>query len=601
MSNVDPSSAPILWYQQLLASYTGQSQQLQAKLRLFSAFRLALFVLALILGYYYFQTDQTILLWLALLSLASFFVLIRLYDQRKRALEITRALARINQTEIDVLEGKPSPYESGKELIDPQHPYSYDLDLFGDGSLFQHLNRTTTSFGKSKLSADLLSPDTTQIEQRQQSVRELATLLNFRQQLQAAGIVHSAEEKKINKLRHWLNTKPAFSNPVAYYALLIFPLATLVFLILFLVTDDPVYKSLLGISFVVNLAITFSFGRKMLSYIGVSGDINKTLVQFSDQLVILEKQEFRAPVLSQLQAKLKYHSRPASQSIAALASRFNYLDYLYNIFLSPLLNGFLLFHLHVLYALDQWKKTHGKHVMDWLEVIGEIESLNCFAGLHYNNSSFCFPEVAKEEDLSATAMGHPLIRASKRVSNDISFRERKFVVLTGSNMSGKSTFLRTLGVNLVLARAGASVCASSFRFYPYDVYVSMRINDSLQDSESLFYAELKRLQHIIEHISAGNKTFIILDEILRGTNSNDKHNGTVGLIRQMLAKNACGIIATHDLSVADLAKEHPHYISARCFESEIINDELLFDYKIKNGVCTKLSASFLMKKLGIIQ
>lgn len=168
-------------------------------------------------------------------------------------------------------------------------------------------------------------------------------------------------------------------------------------------------------------------------------------------------------------------------------------------------------------------------------------------------------------------------------------------------MSGKSTFLRTLGINLILARAGSAVTAGEFHFYPYDVFVSMRITDSLQDSESFFYAELKRLRQIIEHLNTGNKTFILLDEILRGTNSDDKHSGTVGLIKQLTERKATGIIATHDLTVALLTEEFPDQLAAKCFESEIINDELLFDYKIKEGVCTKLSASFLMRKMGIIK
>ena len=188
----------------------------------------------------------------------------------------------------------------------------------------------------------------------------------------------------------------------------------------------------------------------------------------------------------------------------------------------------------------------------------------------------------------------------KRINNSISFAEQRFVILTGSNMSGKSTFLRTLGINLVLARAGSNVCADQFAFYPYEVHVSMRITDSLQDSESFFYAELKRLHSIILQLQAGEKTFVILDEILRGTNSNDKHNGTIGLIRKLVAAHATGIIATHDLTVSKLEEESQGYISNKCFESEIINDELIFDYKLKEGVCTKLSASFLMKKMGVI-
>ncbi|RZM24853.1 MAG: DNA mismatch repair protein MutS, partial [Pedobacter sp.] len=222
-----------------------------------------------------------------------------------------------------------------------------------------------------------------------------------------------------------------------------------------------------------------------------------------------------------------------------------------------------------------------------------------FANLSFNNNSFCIPSISEKETLMAEDMGHPLIRAEKRINNSISFEQHRFVILTGSNMSGKSTFLRTLGINLVLARSGSSVCAKRFTFFPFAVHVSMRITDSLQDSESFFYAELKRLQGIIQQLQAGEKTFIILDEILRGTNSNDKHSGTIGLIRKLVSAYACGIIATHDLTVSKLEAENAGYINNMCFESEIINDELVFDYKLKGGPCQTFNAALLLKEIGL--
>jgi ABC-type multidrug transport system fused ATPase/permease subunit len=563
--------------------------------------RLACFLAAIASGYYFFDVTNFYFLLLSIALLSTFLYLIRHYDKLKAQSELKTALAQINRREIDLMKDLASLYEAGEEFIDTHHAYSYDIDLFGQGSLYQFLNRCSTGFGRNTLARALLQPDTNAIEKRQEAIRELSGMLHFRQHLQAAGSIHSTEEKKIGKLKYWLQQKPAFPNKNFYYFLLIFPLVTILSWIVFFVTDIDLYQSLAGLFFVLNLAITFSFGKKMMQQIAVSTDINKTLQQFSDQLVYIENQSFQSPLLKELQASVKKGTEASSRSIAVLASRFHYLDYLYNVFVSPLLNGFFLFHIHILYSLDRWKHRHGIHLMQWLGLIGEMEALSSFANFHFNNPGNCFPALSKEEDVSARNLGHPLISPKRRVSNDISFRERKFVVLTGSNMSGKSTFLRTLGVNMVLARAGSAVCASKFVFYPYDVFVSMRISDSLQDSESLFYAELKRLQSIIRHLSSGNKTFIILDEILRGTNSNDKHNGTVGLIRQLIQKKACGIIATHDLSVADLEKEYPGAIAALCFESEIVGDELLFDYKIKNGVCTKLSASFLMKKMGIIE
>lgn len=558
------------------------------------------FVAVIAAIYYYFKYGQT---WLLLTGIACFILflyLIRYYDKVKRQWQLSKGLEEINQTEINLINGEASPYEDGKAFIDPHHPYSYDLDLFGPSSLYQFLNRTTTSFGKDKLKQELLIDQPTAIRPRQEAIDELSQKLDFRQNLQASGNIHLSEEKKLESLQKWLNAAPAFTSKTSYYLLWIFPVATIVLLIMFLVTENGRYSSLMGLGFVINLAITFSFAKKMAQYIAVSTDINKTLQQFSEQISLIEAQEFRSSLLQSLQSEYRSHSFRSSAEISRLASLFNYLDFLFNIFVSPLLNGFLLFHLHILFRLDQWRAIHGNRVNRWLEIIGEMESLSSFANMAYNNPSFCVPVVADKERLNATDLGHPLISEKKRITNSISFNEHPFVILTGSNMSGKSTFLRTLGINLVLARAGSRVCATEMNFYPFDIFVSMRINDSLQDSESLFYAELKRLHAIIEHIQSGRSTFIILDEILRGTNSNDKHNGTVGLIRKLVKGQATGIIATHDLTVADLTLQTPAYLTNKCFESAIIQDELTFDYKIKDGVCSKLSASFLMQKMGII-
>jgi len=194
-----------------------------------------------------------------------------------------------------------------------------------------------------------------------------------------------------------------------------------------------------------------------------------------------------------------------------------------------------------------------------------------------------------------------MIAVEKRICNDVGFESGDFMILTGSNMSGKSTFLRTLGVNLVLARAGSMVCAEKFQFFPFDLHVSMRITDSLEDSTSFFYAELKRLQGIIQHLQSDRHTFVLLDEILRGTNSHDKHEGTIGLLKKLIALNATGVLATHDLTVTEMTSEFPQALHNYCFESSIDSGELSFDYALKPGVCSTLSASFLMKKMNVIE
>ena len=587
-------------YESLLSKYTAKANTLNQQLRWFSLLRLLLFCGFIFLGYKSIQTGDRLLIFSTILLLVIFLLFIRLYDKLQSKAAFYKELANLNNNEINFLNGQPSVYADGIEYTDPHHPYSYDLDMFGNGGLFPYLNRTSTTFGKEALAKSLLHPNTKIILTRQEAIQELTTKLEFRQHLQAHGALLDTKEKELQQLTAWLNAKPGFTNKTVFWLLMLFPIATIACLVYYFISEQDNVLNIFYYLFIANLIIAGFFAKKISAHLSVSTSVTKILQQFAGQLQQVEAQSFQSPLLQQLQQGLKTGNLTASHSIAKLASLFNYLETIINLVVSLLLNGLFLFHIHILFALEKWKQKNGGKILPWLKLLGEIEALNSFANLSFNNKTFCQPQVSETEIVVADNMGHPLIRSEKRINNSISFADNRFVILTGSNMSGKSTFLRTLGINLVLARAGSNVCANQFIFYPYSVHVSMRISDSLQDSESFFYAELKRLQAIIHQLQAGEKTFIILDEILRGTNSNDKHNGTIGLIRKLISANACGIIATHDLTVSKLTEENNGYISNKCFESEIINDELIFDYKLKEGVCTKLSASFLMRKMGVI-
>lgn len=592
---------PIVTYQDLYSKYSTRAKSLQGQLSWFSLLRLLFFAGFVFLGFKAIQTGDRLFILSTIATLVIFLLFIRWYDKLQAEVLFYKELARLNQAEIDFLNGQPSAYPDGREYTDPHHPFSYDLDLFGAGGLFSYLNRTSTSFGRQALAQNLLHPDTTVIHERQEAIDELAAKLDFRQHLQAHGALLDTREKELQQLKAWLDAKPGFTNKTIYLFLLFFPLVTLSCLFYYFISEQEAFLNYFYFLFVVNLVIAGIFAKRIAAHLSVSTSVTKILQQFAGQLQQIESQQFSSALLKKLQAGLKTGHVNSSRSIAKLASLFNYLETVINLVVSILLNGLFLFHVHILYALEKWKQKNGRQIMPWLELLGEMEALTSFANLAFNNKTFCQPQLSETETLVAKNMGHPLIAEKKRVNNSISFAKHRFVILTGSNMSGKSTFLRTLGINLVLARAGSHVCAEEFVFYPYSVHVSMRITDSLQDSESFFYAELKRLHSIIQELEQGEKTFVILDEILRGTNSNDKHNGTVGLIHKLVAAHATGIIATHDLTVSKLAEENNGYISNQCFESEIVNDELVFDYKLKEGVCTKLSASFLMKKMGVIE
>lgn len=592
---------PAYVYRQLLDKYEAKAATLKTQLGWLSLIRLLTFVGFIYLIYRSVSSGGAFFVISTLVTFIGFLLLIRLYDRWQQETAFYKALVKLNRNEIDFLGGEASVYPDGREYVDPHHAYSYDLDLFGEAGLFAYINRCSSAFGKEALSQSLLHANTALINERQEAIVELKDRLEFRQHLQAHGSLLDAKEKEMDHLRAWLKKPASFDNRPFYYFLFLFPVAGISCLIYYFISEQDRALNLFYFFFVLNIIIAGSFTRIITAQLSVSTSVTKILQQFAGQLRQIETQTFQSPLLRRWQSDLRKENVPAFVSIAKLASLFNYLETIVNLVVSMLLNGFFLFHVHILFALEKWKKENASDVIPWLERLGEVEALNSFANLAFNNRAFCQPQVSAEETLVAVGMGHPLIRSGKRINNSISFAAEKFVILTGSNMSGKSTFLRTVGINLVLARAGSMVCAEEFIFYPYEVHVSMRISDSLQDSESFFYAELKRLHAIISDLQQGEKTFVILDEILRGTNSDDKHHGTVGLIHKMVNAHACGIIATHDLTVSKLRESYPHYISNKCFESAIINDELLFDYKLKEGVCTKLSASFLMKKMGIIE
>ena len=279
----------------------------------------------------------------------------------------------------------------------------------------------------------------------------------------------------------------------------------------------------------------------------------------------------------------------------------NYLDTRLNIIIGVALNITFMFDHHIIRLLENWRTTNQEMLDSFFMVPAFFDSVISFSTLHFNHPAFCWPEI-QDEGLEARELGHPLIPPDKRVVNDfISGPEEHIFIITGANMAGKSTFLRTMGVNMILAGAGAPVCSSSFRFEPLSVITGMRTTDSLADSESYFFAELKRLKRIVDMLTKGNKILILLDEILKGTNSTDKHAGSVALVKKFAENNCLALIATHDLTLGNLAGEFPSSVKNQHFESYIRGDELRFDYLLKQGIAKNMNASFLMQKMGIIE
>lgn len=588
-------------YDDLHIRYQERLLVVQKKQRLISISRLLSIVISSAGFYYYFKNDQYLFLAIAGIFLILFLFLVRLYGKNEERLRHLQVLIKINKDEIAYVKNGTLNFEAGEEFIDPEHPYTFDLDIFGSSSLFQHINRTGTLIGKQALAMRFMHQQTTGIHEEQAAIAELADHVSWRQDYTAYGRLHVSTEKDRISFNNWLNAPQFYLkkkiNIILFYllpSLTILSLAGMIFM-----TQTQYYFIFISLFMLNLLLVGLNIKRFRKEYLGLEG-VSKILNTYSHLLKTIETENFKAPRLQSLRQSIFTDKISAGKAISQLARVLNKFDSQQNIIGSLLMNGLLLDALHTMLSLEKWRSRYARNVPLWMEVISTWDSLNSLANFYYNNSSFTFPAISDTAILEMQEAGHPLIREDKRVYNNVSFQSGQFTILTGSNMSGKSTFLRTIGVNLLLARMGAPICATSCTLYPFDIFVSMKINDSLQNSESLFFAELRRLRRIIDQVETQKLTFVILDEILRGTNSNDKHRGTSSLIRKLARYKVYGIIATHDLTISEMVLEYSGYLRNQCFEVEIDDKQLHFDYKLKEGICQKMSAVYLMEQMQII-
>ena len=586
-------------YKELEDRYLQETEDQRNKYNIYSSVRTAIAICFLIAIYFYYQNQNNLLLipliWLPVV----FLFLVKKHQEIKWKKEFSKQLSIINKEEASFLKNQELPFDDGEEFVQTSHSFAYDLDLFGRQSLFHFLNRTATYIGKNKLAGRLLNqPDSKEIEVSQEAVKELSKQLDWRQEFSALGKMKPDSAKAYNDLIKWsrkpLNTLNPIVNTLAY----ILPISMLLSLIAYFITERELIGNISFLLFLINLGV-LGLGVKQLKEVIIeSTEINKILTQYSLILKKIEASDFQSDYLKSLKSELEDEKIQSSKAIKKLSELFTQMDHVSNVLAVLFLDGFFLYHVHVFRSLIEWKNEYAAKISKWLDVIGEVEALNSLANFSYNNPNFAFPTISENEEIILKDAGHPLIPTVSRVSNDVSFLKENFFVLTGSNMSGKSTFLRTLGINMVLTNTGAPVCASLARIHPMPIYVSMRLSDSLSDSESFFFAEVKRLKEIMEHASK-QTCFVLLDEILRGTNSDDKRTGTLEVIHKMVEKGAIGVIATHDLEVCNISNEYER-LANKCFEVEIENNELQFDYLLRDGICRNKSATFLMKKMEII-
>lgn len=589
-----------VFYSEKSKSYFAELESLTQKSRRFAWFRFAAFVL-IFAPLFIFELKS----WATLFS--SFFAIVLLFflikkniwlDEKKRKLG---ALKKIADDELLALGHSFSHFYKGTEFLDTEHFFSYDLDLFGEGSLFQFVNRCSTVSGRKKLAAWMISPsiEKAEIEKRQAAIKELSLIPNWRMHFLANGNLFEETEALSSEIMHWSNLElPLKRASQIKWLIRIVPGLTLA----------AIVPSLLGITdFYLVLAILFQWGlmyffrKRIAEYFGFFGRKSELLAKYMNLLEFVEEHEFNAGHLVDLQKKVK-KPELASKIFKQLKSLVKELEYRQNIVVGIFLNSLFLWDIRCVYKLWNWHRINHKKLAEWLDVIAEIDALISLANYSNNHADFIFPEIHEGEFVFQTKeLGHPLLKAEKRVSNSLDINGwSKVVIITGANMAGKSTYLRTVGVNLILARIGAPVCAEEMKFTPIDIYTNMRTTDSLLKDESYFFAELKRLKGVLERLRNGEHIFVILDEMLKGTNSVDKLNGSRELIRKLLELKSVSLIATHDLKLSEMEDEFPHQVFNKCFEIKIENDEMVFDYLLSDGATKTMNATFLMKKMGII-
>lgn len=587
-------------YNNKVEHYTSLFHKINKRYNSISILRLLTVFLCLFMLFYYIKTSEILYVVFAFLSFVGFIFLMRLHSKLSFQKELTSAILKINKNEITYLKREKIPFENGIEFNDFHHPYAYDLDIFGDHSLFQNINRTATFIGKKTLANQLLKllPNETILE-NQEAINELKTKIDWRQDFLALAIVSNDSKNSYDSLVYWNSFKNNSLSKVLVALSIILPTLFFGFLIAYFITSKMILLSYVTYIFIANMIVLGQSFKRIQSEIAKADNIDKIIKQYSLLVKKIENETFQSRKLINLQQKLIFKKETASKHLNDLSELFSRMDTINNFVTAIVFNGTFLFNLHVLKALLKWKENYSTELEKWIEIIGEFEALNSYANLAYNNSDFVFPEINSDYKISFSDLSHPLLNPATRVGNDTHFYPESFMILTGSNMSGKSTFLRSLGINMVLGEVGSVVCASKANIHPLPVLVSMRLSDSLADSESYFFAEIKRLKQIMDALEE-QPAFVLLDEILRGTNSDDKRNGTIEVVKKIIAKKAIGAIATHDIEVCLTTNEYPDVLTNQCFEVEIKNNELHFDYKLRTGICKNKSATFLMQKMGVI-
>ena len=586
---------PLSFYKTELETHQTEVTLLQKRILLLSTLRLLIF-LATIAAIYFARANWQIATVLGIIGLGVFLFLLSKYTDVKAKRELHKALVHINKEEIKIASGDFHHRATGLQFQDPKHFYSLDIDLFGKGSFFQYINRTSSSEGQHQLEKALKANDTEHIKERQNAIKELSQKPEWIQHYAAtASLIQT--ETPAPKIINWLKTHKPYIPKYMTWVPLIFSLISISLLTLGILKIIDIL--LFGYWIFVGFAIT-GMHLKNINKLSLNSDRTKdTFRQYASLLLQIENENFTSKLLQEKQQQIQSENKKASTIFSEFSKHLDALDNRNNLIGAIFGNGYLLSDIRNASKVEQWISTYAHKVEDWFEIVSFFDAYNSLGTYSFNHQEHVYPIISKDKSvIEASNLGHPLLDKSKRVDSNVKINSQEFFIVTGANMAGKSTFLRTVSLHIVMANMGLPVCASSSNYSPVKLITSMRTSDSLTDDSSYFFSELTRLKFIVDAIET-ESYFIILDEILKGTNSTDKAIGSRKFVEKLVAGNATGIIATHDLSLCEISEEL-NDVKNYYFDAEIVNDELYFDYKFKKGICQNMNASFLLKKMEIV-
>lgn len=590
-------------YEKRMRSLEKLTKRQKDTINFISMLRLIIFAAGIGFSIYFYIYKKFYFSWsLMVVTLIAFIVLIFKHNaviERKR---LTEKLLDINSYSLRRLKGEWRQFQdTGEEFKNLEHPYSDDLDVFGKSSIFQWINTAVTPMGRRRLKELLANPSLNlqDIVCRQQAIKELSENIGFRQRLEAECGRIPAENQSVDELITWAAKGEKLVDKLYFKAgLIILPVFTIASIIFYFIRPSIGYS--LPLVFIMLDLIALKLGGKIRSEaLDTAYNYKKNIRAYYKALKQIEDKRFKAPLLKEIKEKLTSPDNiKASSAVTKLIKITDRISDRNNFF-SILLNILFLWDYHLIVKLESWKRAYGHSVEDWLKCIGEFEALNSLAIIGLDNPCWTKPDFISEGlEINAKELAHPLLPEG-RVSNSAKLGAlHSIILITGSNMSGKSTYLRTIGINLVLAYAGAPVCAKNFSCSIMNIYTCMRISDNLEKNISSFYAEIIRIKEIVSAVNKGEPVFFLLDEIFKGTNSIDRHLGAETLINKLSKANTLGLVSTHDLELGELENKNSK-IKNYHFQEHYKDNEIQFNYKLKEGLSTTRNAVYLMKLAGI--